>query len=254
MISQALEALPGEVLAVFLVFCRIGACLLLTPGIGSARVPMQVRLLFALGASAAIYSAIGELEGTKQAAGDTTAIIRLAGLETAKGLFIGFLVRFFFGALQWIAEAASSAIGLGTNQSDPEDGEQVPGITSLITITATVLFFVMDQHLELLRALYQSYSVFAFGAGFGQNGEMLELLKVLSAASLVALQVCSPLIVFSIVVNVLFGILNKLAPMIPVYFISPPFIIGGGLMMLYFISQDFFSVFMTQFSNWLITG
>ena len=254
MIGQALEAFPGEVLSVFLVFCRIGACLMLTPGIGSQRVPMQVRLLFSLGASAAIYSALGEFDGAKQAAGDTSAIIRLAGLETAKGVFIGFLVRFFFGALQWVAEAASSAVGLGTNQSDPEDGEQVPALTSLITVTATALFFITGQHLELLRALFQSYNVFAFGAVFGQNGEMLELVKVLSAASLVALQVCAPLIVFSIVVNVLFGILNKLAPMIPVYFISPPFIIGGGLMMLYFISQDFFSVFMLQFSNWLITG
>ena len=254
MIQQALDALPGLTLSVFFVFCRIGGCLMLTPGFGSARVPMQVRLLFSLGASAAIFSALGEFEGMRQAAGDITAIVKLAGLETAKGVFIGFLVRFFFAALQWVGETSSSAVGLGTNQTDPEDGEQVPALTSMISITATALFFITDQHLELLRALMQSYSVFAFGADFGNNGEMLELVKVLGAASLVALQVCAPFIVFSVVVTALFGILNKLAPMIPVYFISPPFIIGGGLMLFYFVSQDLFSVFMVHFSDWLITG
>jgi flagellar biosynthesis protein FliR len=254
MISQALEAFPGLVLSVFLVFCRIGACLMLAPGIGSARIPMQVRLFFSIGASVAIYSALGEFEAAQQAAGNTTAIIKLAGIETAKGVFIGFLVRFFFAALQWVGETAASGVGIGTNQGDPEDGEQVPAFTSLMTVTATALFFITDQHHELLRALAQSYNVFGFGADFGNRGEMAELVNVLGAASLIALQVCSPFIVFSIVINVMFGILNKLSPMIPVYFISPPFIVGGGLMLFYFISQDLFAVFMSRFSDWLITG
>ena len=254
MITQALEALPGLTLSVFFVFCRIGACLMLVPGFGSARVPMQVRLFFSLGASVAIFSAIGEFDGVRQSAGDLPVIARLTGVEVAKGAFIGFMVRFFFAALQFVGEAAASALGIGMNENSVEDGEQMPALTALITLTATALFFVTDQHLELLRALVQSYSVFGFGADFGKNNEMAELANVLGAASLLALQVCSPLIIFSVVVNVLFGILNKLAPMIPVFFISPPFIIGGGLLLFYFISQDFFVMFMTHFSDWLILG
>jgi flagellar biosynthetic protein FliR len=197
---------------------------------------------------------LGEFEGVRQRASDLTYIAKLAGVETAKGLFIGFLVRFFFSSLQFMAEAAASALGIGSNETSVEDGEQIPALTVLITLTATALFFITDQHLELLRALTQSYSVFRFGADFGTNGEMAELAKVLTAASFLALQVCAPLLVFSIVVNVLFGILNKLAPQIPVFFISPPFVIGGGLVLFYFISQDFFTVFMVHFSDWLISG
>ena len=197
---------------------------------------------------------LGEFEGVRQRASDLTYIAKLAGVETAKGLFIGFLVRFFFASLQFVAEAVASALGIGSNETSVEDGEQMPALTVLITLTATALFFITDQHLELLRALTQSYSVFRFGADFGTNGEMAELAKVLTAASFLALQVCAPLLVFSIVVNVLFGILNKLAPQIPVFFISPPFVIGGGLVLFYFISQDFFTVFMARFSDWLISG
>ena len=254
MIQQALDALPGLTLSVFFVFCRIGGCLMLVPGFGSARVPVQVRLFFSLGASVAIFAALGEFEGVRQSASDLPFIAKLAGLETAKGLFIGFMVRFFFASLQFVAEAVASALGIGSNETSVEDGQQIPALTVLITLTATALFFITDQHLELLRALTQSYNVFRFGAEFGTNGEMAELAKVLTAASFLALQVCAPLLVFSIVVNVLFGILNKLAPQIPVFFISPPFVIGGGLVLFYFISQDFFTVFMVHFSDWLISG
>ena len=61
------------------------------------------------------------------------------------------------------------------NQTSAEDGEQMPALTSLITLTAAALFFITDQHLELLRALIQSYNVFHFGADFGGNNELAEL-------------------------------------------------------------------------------
>ncbi len=254
MISAALDALPGLAVSIFLVFCRIGSCLMLVPGYGSARVPVQFRLFFSLGASIVISFAIGEFEGVPQSVGDFPVLVRLAGVETAKGVLIGFMVRFFFAALQFAGEAAANAIGLGSIEPPAEDGDQVPAMTSLVTLAATALFFATDQHLEILRALIQSYSVMGFGADFNEQTGMSTLVDVLGAASLLALRVCSPFLVYAVVVNLLFGILNKLAPQIPVYFISPPFIIAGALILFYFISEDFFTVYMLHFSGWLISG
>ena len=45
---------PQTVLLVFLLFCRIGGCLMLMPGISSARVPAQVRLFIALAVTLAL--------------------------------------------------------------------------------------------------------------------------------------------------------------------------------------------------------
>ena len=39
---------PDNVLAVFLIFCRIGACLLIIPGFSSNHVPVKVRLFIAI--------------------------------------------------------------------------------------------------------------------------------------------------------------------------------------------------------------
>lgn len=254
MIAAAIDSLPLLAVSIFLVFCRIGGCLMLTPGFGSARVPVQVRIFFSLGASVAVFFALGDLEGLPRDVGDLPALARLAGAETAKGVFIGLMVRCFFAALQFVGEAAASAMGLAFNEASSEDGEQVPALTSLVTLTAAMLFFVTDQHLELLRALVQSYHVLRFGDAFNPQTGLSETVDVLTAASLVALRVCSPFLVYAIVINLLFGILNKLAPQIPVYFISPPFIIAGALVLFYFIAGDFFRIFTQSFASWLLSG
>ena len=254
MIAAALSDLPGAVLSVFLVFCRIGSCLMLIPVFGSARMPMQVRLMLSIGASIAIASALGELEGAKQSADNTLLLGRLIAVEIAKGVFIGFMARFFFASLQFLADAAASAIGLNSNEMSAEDGEQLPAFASLVTLCASALFIATDQHLEILRALAQSYTVLGFGDGLSGGAEMAALGGSLQSASLLALQITAPFLVFAIGINFGFGILNRLVPQIPVFFISPPFIVGGGLLMFYFLSHDMFSIFAERFSDWLIKG
>ena len=39
---------PQALLATFLIFCRVGTCLMLMPGFSSPRVPMRVRLFLAV--------------------------------------------------------------------------------------------------------------------------------------------------------------------------------------------------------------
>ncbi len=254
MIATALEALPGSVLSVFLVFCRVGSCLMLIPVIGSARVPVQVRLMLCLGASVAVAPSIGEFAGLGRAIPPLITVASLVAVETGKGLFIGIMARVYFSMLQFLAEAAANAIGLSPMESSAEDGEMLPAIASLITLTASALFVITDQHLEVLRALVQSYDVMAFGANLNQKVEMVNILGALANASLLSLQVCSPFLVFAITINFVFGLLNKLAPQIPVFFVSAPFIVGGGLLLLYFLSDDFFAIFISQFADWLASG
>ena len=169
---------------------------MLVPGFGSARVPVQVRLFLSLGVSVAIFAVLGEFEGVRQNANDLTLMAKLAGVETAKGLFIGFLVRFFFASLQFMAEGVASALGIGLNEASVPRMRAIARAGVLVSITATALFFITDQHLELLRALVQSYIVFRFGAEFGNEWRDGGAGKVLTAASFLALQVCSPFLIF----------------------------------------------------------
>jgi flagellar biosynthetic protein FliR len=48
------------------------------------------------------------------------------------------------------------------------------------------------------------------------------------------LRLGSPFVAYAVLINLAIGFVNKLTPQIPVYFISLPFVIAGGLILVYF--------------------
>lgn len=52
-------------------------------------------------------------------------------------------------------------------------------------------------------------------------------------AFIVALRVCAPFVVYSIVINVSTSLINRMSPQIAIYLIAMPFSIAGGLFVLY---------------------
>ena len=83
--------------------------------------------------------------------------------------------------------------------------------------------------------------------------EMDALTDTLVASMNVAIRVASPFILYGFLFNVAIGLINKLAPQIPVYFISTPYALAGGLLLLYFgiaaVVNQFVSGFFLVFSN-----
>ena len=125
---------------------------------------------------------------------------------------IGMLGRIFFLSLQMLATVASNAVGFGNIPGSPaiEEGEALPELVSLITLTATVLLFLTDQHWEILRALAASYSALPPTGGFGAQFGLMQVANSLSQACFLALRITSPFIVYSVIVNLAIGLTNKL--------------------------------------------
>ena len=61
------------------------------------------------------------------------------------------------------------------------------------------------------------------------------------------LRLGSPFVAYGILVNLATGFINKLSPQIPVYFISLPFVITGGLVLVYFAIPTMLSLFADGF-------
>ena len=143
---------------VFLAFCRIGGCLMLMPGFSSARVPVHVRLFIAVAVTLALSPLLVPVLRAALPQATPDAMLALIVSETVVGALIGLMGRLFFLALQFMATAAAMFIGLTNTGAPIEDTEPVPAFAALITLTATLLFFLADQHWEVLRALLGSYS------------------------------------------------------------------------------------------------
>lgn len=240
------------VLAVFVIFCRIGGCLMLMAGFSSQRIPIQARLYLAIGISLAISPMLLGTITPALPGDEPAALLKIIGSELAIGAFIGLLARLFFLALETLANAIAMIAGYGSLPGMPIDGsEPLPSMTTIITLTATLLLFVTDQHIEILRAVTGSYSVLPVTGGFDSQSALIQIADTLGIAFMLALRIASPFIIYGIIVNLATGILNKLVPQIPVYFIAMPFVIMGGLFLWYFTSSEFMLVFIRAFTVWL---
>lgn len=243
------------VLLVFLAFCRIGCCLMLMPGFSSSRVPVHVRLFIAMAVTLALAPLLVPLlrAALPQVPADTMLVLLIS--ESITGILIGIMGRMFFLALQFMATAAAMYIGLGNMPGTPvEDVEPVPAFATLITLTATLLFFLTDQHWEVVRALVASYAALPVTETFAVDFSLAKLTDATTRAFLLALQISGPFIVYALVINFMVGIANKLTPQIPVYFISVPIVLAGGLFLLYLTIGESLRVFMMGFIGWLARG
>ncbi|WP_026379075.1 flagellar biosynthesis protein FliR [Afifella pfennigii] len=251
-----MSAIGSEtVLAVFLIFCRIGACLMLMPGFSSTRIPMRIRLFVALSVSLALSPLLVETVRPLVAGGSPGELLGAIGSELMLGFMIGLLGRLFFAALQFIAVAASQAMSLAVMPGlGIDDNEQVPPVASLFSLTAITIMFVTDQHWLLLGGLVDSYSTLAPARGFDVQAGLIGVTDQLADTFFLALRIGSPFIIYSVIINLAIGITNKLSPQIPVYFIAMPFVTAGGLILLMVTLTEFMANFIDAFGVWLTNG
>jgi flagellar biosynthesis protein FliR len=232
-----------------LAFCRAGGCLLSIPGISSARVPMQSRLLLAAGLAFALAPLVWpDPAGVIKA--DAASLLRLIFLETMIGLFTGLTARFYMLALGFGAAAIGAAVGFqGLQGPGIDEAEPQAALVTLITIAALTLMFILDFHHDVIRAIAGSYRVIPVGKAPDAERLLANLVDVLTDSFLVVLRLSSPFLAYALVVNLLLGLLNKLTPQIPVYFVSLPFVLTGGLLLLYFAIPALLSQFTEGYAD-----
>ena len=225
--------LPAEVFTVLLVFVRIGAAVMLMPGIGDPYVAARARLLLAL--LIALLAAPTVAADLPALPDNTVSLVLLIVGEVIIGLFIGSIARFFMAALTTagmiIAYSASLANAL-TN--DPTAAQQGSVIGSFLTVVALLLIFSLDLHHLLLRATVGSYALFVPGEAL-PVGDFSEMISALFAKTfLLAFQISAPFVAVSIVFYLGVGLLARLMPQVQIFFVIVPLHVAIGLVVLFF--------------------
>ena len=235
------------VLAAFVAFCRIGGCFLVMPGLSSARVPVQVRLFVAVAATFALLVHLWDhivpfIDRRPQ------VLAPMIVSELMIGGLIGGMARLYVLALHFIGSAIAMLIGYGgMGGSAIEENEPQAALASIISFSALLLLFVFDFHHEIIKALVTSYEVAPLDAFFNPREALVDITDTLSESFLIVLRLGSPFIAYAILVNLTIGFVNKLVPQIPIYFISMPFVIAGGLFIFYFAVGTMISLFADGF-------
>jgi len=245
-------SLSNQVSIAWLCFCRIGGCMMLVPGLASPRIPMRIRLLIAMMTSLACMPLAVPFVAPIVKNADQSRMFILLATELLFGFLLGMLCRIFFSALQFAMTAIGTLIGLSSPSSQSFESDDVSNaLTEIVTATTVVLFFELNQHMEIIAILAGSYSTHPVVGNFDINASLEALLSVLSVATALAARLSSPFIIYSIFINFTLGLSNKIIPQMPVQFIGAPVLLGGGLILLYLLSTSLVSVYSNEFDSWL---
>ena len=224
-------ALPAEVWVAGLVVARVGAVIMLLPGIGDAVVPPRIRLALALLLAFVLFPiAAPQVAGIPDTSSALiTAVIR----ELLIGLMIGGLLRLFLASLAVAGEAVSLQTTLAFAQT-ANPLQAMPGTTvaAFLTLLGITLIFATDLHHLFIGAIARSYALFPPNRAVSvqEAGDMAA--RTVSQAFSLGVQLAAPVIVFSLILNIASGLIGRLMPQFQIFFVAAPINILVGLSIL----------------------
>lgn len=152
------------------------------------------------------------------------------------GLTMGFAARVVFAALEFAGELIGLQMGLNfASFFDPTTGGQATVISRFFGTLAAWLFVVLNGHLLLTVAVIQSFK------SFPVTGEPLAFLGVVqpqlwgTEIFRLGLWVALPVMAMLLLVNMVMGLMTRVAPQMNIFAIGFPMTISVGLVGLWLI-------------------
>ena len=246
---------PRAAIGAFVLFCRIGGCLMLAPGFSNAQIPAQIRLFVALAVTLMLTPLLLDRVPAMALGDNPILTLKVIAVESLVGGMIGALARMFYFALEALATGAASMLGFANPFGFQIEGDETMApLATLISLAAIALLFAANLHWELLRGLVASYDVIPVGADFNARLALKQVADALGESFRLALRIASPYVIYALVVNLALALVNRLTPQVQVFFVAMPFVVAGGLILLYFTIRPAIEAFMTGFGAWLISG
>src|ERR1700744_5269170 len=227
-----ISLLPVLAATFMLVFARIGAMVMLLPGLGESNIPVRIKLAIALLLTLIILP-LHRLAYHVDLQVSLNPLLVLMVHEIVIGVVLGATARVTLAALQVAGSVIAQQMGLGFVTSvDPTQGQQGLLIGNFLTLLGITLLFATDTHYLVIAALSESYAVFS-PAGLFPSGAVAQLApRAFAAAFRIGMQLSAPFLVFGLVFNIGLGVLARLMPQMQVYFVGVPLSILAGLLIL----------------------
>lgn len=208
-----------------LILTRIVVIVLLTPFLGGKSVPGRTRMVIALVLSVFIYPVLapGALEQIPEA---KTILIALFFKELFFGFCIGLISIVIFFAIEAAGRIVDQQGGGGNAMLFvPQLGQA--SIYGVFYFWLAIAFFIaVDGHVLFLEAMYQSFQTVPLMElpriesliNSDQTSRFFTLIiKLCADVLIIATKLASPVLVAVLLVDIVLGIANKMAPQINVF-------------------------------------
>ena len=229
MVSLSDAQLQAWLAAFLLPFFRILALFTSAPILslrsipGRARIGLAAVLAVAIGPSVTVPVRIDLLSFTG---------LGFVVQEVAVGLAIGFAARLLFAAFDLAGEVIGLQMGFSfAGFFDPQGG-QGTAVGSFMNTTATLMFVALNGPLLLIAATLRSFASLPVGAVPFDFVGRLNPVGLGAEVFALGLLIAVPFLALILFVNLLLGVMSRVAPQLSLFSIGFPVTVGVGMVLL----------------------
>ncbi|SDR86695.1 flagellar biosynthetic protein FliR [Bradyrhizobium canariense] len=243
-----ISLLPALAATFMLVFARVGAMVMLLPGLGESNIPARIKIAIAVLLTLIILPLHRSAYQIDLQSMNPVLVLMIH--EIIVGIVLGATARVTLSALQVGGAVIAQQMGLGFVTSvDPTQGQQGVLIGNFLTMLGVTLLFATDSHYLVIAALNDSYAIFSPG-DLTQSGDIAALAtRAFAAAFRIGIQLSAPFLVFGLVFNIGLGVLARLMPQMQVYFVGVPLSILAGFLIFSLVLVAMMGTFLNYFNG-----
>lgn len=220
--------ITGQLYDFLLIFCRIGAAMMVMPGFGGSSVTPRIRLMISLGFSLVMTPVVGGLLPTIPTEPIPFAVLIVK--EVMTGVFLGTIAQAMLAALNMAGMIVSHTMSLSSAFTfNPAAAGQSTVVGTLFSLMGVVMIFATDLHHLLILAIANSYNFFSPTASMLTGDMASTLVKTLNHAFTVGLQFSAPFVIISLGIYFAMALIARLVPQIQIFFLAIPVQIMIGL-------------------------
>ncbi|MCI4625753.1 MAG: flagellar biosynthetic protein FliR [Candidatus Magnetoovum sp. WYHC-5] len=224
-----------------LILLRSSIVFMMLPAFSSKNVPAQYKIGLAI-ATAILLTPIVEAKV------EENQVFYLIVKEVVFAMVIGMGGRLVFLAVNMAGQLMSNTMAMTmATLIDPEFGQSAE-LSRLLGIFATVVFFAIDAHHDLLWLLVKSYEIVPFGK-INLDGLMLKGMEILQKAFIFAIKISIPVVVGMIVTHLMLGFVYKASPSLNIFFVSYPVFITLGFIIMMVSVPEFLTLLTQMFKE-----
>jgi flagellar biosynthetic protein FliR len=208
-------------------FLRVLALFGAMPVLGQRAVPIRVRVALSF---LIVLCAQASLPPMPVVALDSAPALLLVVQQLIIGLTLAFAARIVFAAIEFAGELVGLQMGLNfAGFFDPMTGGEATAVSKFFGISVSWLFIVVNGHLLLIAAVVQSFH--AFPAGPEPFAFLRAVQPQVWGAEVfrLGLWIALPLVAMLLFVNLVLGIISRVAQQMNIFAIGFPITLGVGL-------------------------
>lgn len=230
-------------------FLRLSSLFLASPVFSTASVPVRIRVLMAVAITAVVTPSLPTPPAIDVLG---PAGMLVAAQQVVIGLAMGFLLQMIFAAVVIAGQSLAMTMGLGFAMSvDPQNGVQVPVLSQLYLIVATLIFLSINGHLILIEYLVESFTLLPVGLTGWRADFGLDIVLWASQMFVSALLLALPALSAVLLINLGFGVITRAAPQLNIFAVGFPVTILAGFLFVYVSMSPTISLMIRMFDEGL---